>query len=520
MPLSKDSERFIGLQADSRIVAFAGWLCLLLIGATVYSSPRWFFLSSNDVIWLRVVQSKPPLALAWEQFAVGSPLDYRPLASLYFLALQVLFGDWAPGYYAFSLLLHTLNALLVFFVARTFRLSWQLAALAALFFLLHPAPVRAVRWVNDAANLLQTCFLLLSLLLAWRFLVTGGKRPYWLSLACAAAAVFSKESGIVALVLPPVLDLCLRGLRPLKRFARYAPHGLIVAFYLCLYVSIAHSPGWRSHPEVLGIGSHVPRNLAYGVGFAWLPLDHPSPLLSSFLVFLGMMSPVAVVTAFRDRRLGVFALSWLLLCALPTALFRTTGGLASTGRYVYFFLPPLLLAAAGWAERAGEALRQRRWRSRLVLASLLLLGLATGLRTRRLAAAPFETHAGPVLYHFAVMWILDYREATSYVLNEFGCPGPRSLEEASSWGAALAAQAKEPALQVLARVVTALAESSLGRTTAAMSELDEAARILAGQPANLVSGSALGSHHISRLKQRLAVSPLLPVCRDASTSPF
>jgi len=117
------------------------------------------------------------------------------------------------------------------------------------------------------------------------------------------------------------------------------------------------------------------------------------------------------------------------------------------------------------------------------------------------------------------MWILDYGEATSYVLDEFGCPGRKSLEEASSWGAGLAAQAKEPALQVLGRVVTALAESSLGQTAAAMSELDEAAGILAGQPANLVSGLALGSHHISRLKQRLAVSPLLPVCRDASSSP-
>jgi len=176
MPLSKNSAPFIGPFPDRRVTIVAGWLCLLLIGGTVYASHRWFFLSSNDVIWLRIMQSKPWLTLAWEQFAVGSPLDYRPLATLYFMALQSMFGDWAPGYYAFSLLLHTLNALLVFFVARTFRISWQFAALAGLFFLIHPAPVRAVRWVNDAANLLQTFFLLLSLLLAWRSLVTGGRR--------------------------------------------------------------------------------------------------------------------------------------------------------------------------------------------------------------------------------------------------------------------------------------------------------------------------------------------------------
>ena len=508
------------MHVDSKIAVMAGWFCLLLIGGFIYCSPRWFFLSSNDVIWLRIMQSKPPLALAWEQFVVGSPLDYRPLATVYFLALQGLFGDWAPGYYAFSLLLHATNALLVFLVARIFRLSWQAAAFAALLFVIHPAPVRAVRWVNDAANLLQTLFLMSSLLLAWRFLETEVRRFYWLSLACAAAAVFSKESGIVALVLPFVLDLCLRGLRPLKRFARYAPHGLVAALYLYLYVSIAHSPGWRSRPEVFGLGSHVPRNLAYSVGFVWLAPDDPSPLLSSFLVFLGVISLCGVVTAFRDRRFGIFMLSWLLLGALPTALFRMTGGLASTGRYVYFFLPPLLLAAAAWADRAVAALRQHRWRSRLALAALLLVVFATGLRTRRLAAAPLEKHPGPVLYHFAVMWILDYREAPGYVLDELGCPGRESLEEASSWGAALAAQAKEPALQVMGRVVAALAERSLGQTTTALRELDRAAEIVSAQPANLVSGLAIGPQHISRLKQRLAVSPLLPVCQDAWSSPF
>jgi hypothetical protein len=118
------------------------------------------------------------------------------------------------------------------------------------------------------------------------------------------------------------------------------------------------------------------------------------------------------------------------------------------------------------------------------------------------------------------MWMLDYREAASYVRDELGCPRRESLEEASSWGVALATQAKEPALQVMGRVVTALAERSLDQTPAALSELDRAAEIVAARPANLVSGLALGSHHIARLKQRLAVSPLLPVCWDPASSPF
>src|SRR5262249_55019882 len=284
-------------------------------------------------------------------------------------------------------------------------------AIATLFMLVHPAPVRSVRWVNDVANLLQTFFLLLSLCLAWRFLETRQQRCYWASLVYATAAVFSKESGIVALVLPLVLDFCLSGRRPLKRFIRYVPHGLIAVFYLYLYSSIAQSPGWRSRPELFGFGAHVPRNLAYSVGFAWLAPNEPSPLVSSFLVVLGLISLVLVVTAFRDRRLGDFALLWLLVCSLPTACFRATGGLASTGRYVYFLLPPLLLAAAGWAERGGQALGHYPWRRVLALGALVLVFFVTGLRTRQLASAPFETHPGPVFFHFVLMWLLDYREA-------------------------------------------------------------------------------------------------------------
>jgi len=119
------------------------------------------------------------------------------------------------------------------------------------------------------------------------------------------------------------------------------------------------------------------------------------------------------------------------------------------------------------------------------------------------------------------MWMLDYGEAAGYVRDELGCPDRNSFERASSWGADLAAQAKEPALQVLGRAVTAVAETSLGNKSAAMSELDKAAGILAaGQPADLVKGLALSSHDISGLKERLAVSPLLHVCEGTWSSPF
>ncbi|MCI0624596.1 MAG: hypothetical protein L0387_23610 [Acidobacteria bacterium] len=503
------------LHSTSRTGVIAGWSLLLIAGSVVYASPRWFFLTSDDVIWIRAVQSKPLPALVWEQFTAGSPWDYRPLKTFYFLWLQAMFGDWAPGYYASSLVLHTANALLVFFLARAFQVSWMPAALASFFFLVHPAPFRAVRWVIDCASLLQTHFLLWSLLLALRFLETERFRYHWASLACAGAAAYSKESGAVALVLPALLDFFQGGPMPLKRLGRYLPHALVLAIYV--HLSLGFSPGWRSHPEVIGIGSHIPRNLAYSVGFAWLAPERVSPFLSVLLVILGLLSVAVVLWAFKDYRLGMFALAWLLLCALPTALFRMTGGLETTGRYTYFFLPPLLLAGSAWAERAGEGLctSRRRWARPLFAGAILLLGLTAVWRTHRLAAAPFETQAGPALYHFAVMWLLNYREAEGYLLAEIGCPTLKELEEAAAWGDRLAISAKEPSLRLFGRVVSAIAKSSGGQTAVAEAELEHVGRLLEiGPPVDLVRGLSLRSDQIARLREHLANFRVLPVCSN------
>ncbi|MCI0417647.1 MAG: hypothetical protein L0312_00250, partial [Acidobacteria bacterium] len=174
-------------------------------------------------------------------------------------------------------------------------------------------------------------------------------------------------------------------------------------------------------------------------------------------------------------------------------------------------------SAAGCLARAGEGLctSRRRWARPLFAGAILLLGLTAVWRTHRLAAAPFETQAGPALYHFAVMWLLNYREAEGYLLAEIGCPTFKELEEAAAWGDRLAISAKEPSLRLFGRVVSAIAKSSGGQTAVAEAELEHVGRLLEiGPPVDLVRGLSLRSDQIARLREHLANFRVLPVCSN------
>ena len=114
------------------------------------------------------------------------------------LADVELFGRKAWGHHLTSVLLHALNALLVFVVLRKLTgevgRSWMVAAL----FGLHPLHVESVAWVAERKDVLSTFFLLLAVwcYAQWiRQRVAQRSRAallYWGSLVCFVAGLMSK----------------------------------------------------------------------------------------------------------------------------------------------------------------------------------------------------------------------------------------------------------------------------------------------------------------------------------------
>lgn len=149
-----------------------------------------------------------------------------PLTTTLFWVEWLFWGANPVGYHVVNLLLHALNALVLWRVLC--RLNIPGAAFAAILWLFHPVCVASVAWISETKNTLSLLFFLLSLLAYLRFEAqetkveaetqrgttdaatdnslhasrTTDHACYWLSLAAFVFALLSKTSTVM---LPVVL---------------------------------------------------------------------------------------------------------------------------------------------------------------------------------------------------------------------------------------------------------------------------------------------------------------------------
>jgi len=107
-------------------------------------------------------------AVAWA-FTTGRGSNWHPLTWLSHMLDVQLFGLNAGGHHLTSLLLHTANTLLLFFLLKQMTGAlWRSAFVAALF-ALHPLHVESVAWVSERKDVLSTFFFFLTLLAYTRY---------------------------------------------------------------------------------------------------------------------------------------------------------------------------------------------------------------------------------------------------------------------------------------------------------------------------------------------------------------
>ena len=146
-------------------------------------------------------------------FSFDSPSQYFPLVYTTMRFEHALWGLAPMGYHCVNILLHGVNAVLLWRLL--VRLEIPGAWFAAAIFALHPVQVESVAWVTELKNVEMGFFFLLSLL-AWTAFDKGGSKRAWgfyaLSLVFYALALCSKTT---ACTLPAALLLIswLRGER-------------------------------------------------------------------------------------------------------------------------------------------------------------------------------------------------------------------------------------------------------------------------------------------------------------------
>ncbi|MFH0981539.1 MAG: tetratricopeptide repeat protein [Planctomycetota bacterium] len=174
---------------------------VLLTFAAYLPALRGDFLISDDSVITQNPRLTAPDGLRRIWFSTESE-QYQPLLYTSFWLERRIWGLNPCGYHLVNLMLHTANALLIWWLLR--RIGAHGAALAAMLFALHPVNVESVAWIYERKNVLSGLFYFLSFAALLQFTDWCRWSCYGIALVLFAAALLTKTSTVV---LPLVLLL-------------------------------------------------------------------------------------------------------------------------------------------------------------------------------------------------------------------------------------------------------------------------------------------------------------------------
>ena len=269
--------------------------------------------------------------------AVGLFSEVRDHAYLpfYYLALMPdasIGKGSARAYHAGSLVWHSLNALLVFFLIRGLTRSAFLALAVALIFAVHPVAVESVAWASGRKDQASLFGLLLGLIQWRRFVVDGSVVRGGFASVCFLIASFAKGTVVVFPVLAWLVAWSAQDRSSQK--LRMAPHIGLVALALIpviVHLKVAASEGTALAASASTVGEgalsllvalgRYAENLLFPLSLSIhyaIPSNRGFGAPEALGVFvIGLLLSLAFVGFRRNYRFLLLGSLWVLASLLP-----------------------------------------------------------------------------------------------------------------------------------------------------------------------------------------------------------
>jgi tetratricopeptide (TPR) repeat protein len=218
--------------------------------------------------------------------------NYHPITMISLAINFAISGDDAWSYHLFNIVFHLSNCFLVYRLALLLSKNNALIAfVTSLLFGIHPLHVESVAWVSERKDVLYALFFIAGHISFTRYIDTGSKKQYWLTLVFVILSLLSKPAAVIF----PVSLLCIDVLRTrqfsLKLLTEKIPF-LIPAIILGLLTVGAQKEVGATGEEYFGVAKNILFGF-YGLMMYFVKMIIPYKL-SAFYPFPALNEPLPV----------------------------------------------------------------------------------------------------------------------------------------------------------------------------------------------------------------------------------
>jgi hypothetical protein len=364
--------------------------------------------------WIKDIRHLPDIFLnsAWAFRDNQTPINYyRPVMHLIYMVDYHIFGVQPWGFHLTSAIFHSLNTIMVFFIASIlFKQHADIHAeqkglreryliyyvspplVAAVIFAIHPVNTEAVAWVAGIPELTFVFFYLCSFYLYLATPSTSAR--YILAPFFFLLATLSKETALTLPLLLFAYDTVFNkeGVRTkLDYFRRYLPFAITIGIYFILrfYALGGIAPQKPKHDylssfqyliNVFPLTIEYFKTLLFPLNLNAFHVFHPvfsimeAKTLVSLLLTTGFLVLLAVI---RGReRIASFALLWIVIPLIPVLYIPGVGINTFAERYLYLPSVGFSIFVAYWLWRVFNILSSKN-RKIMVLCLTTALFLTT-----------------------------------------------------------------------------------------------------------------------------------------------